>query len=486
VQRRCWYCNQPLGRFDLFGQGLFCSIEHEELYFSEQSAIAFERLKETTFAPAPVTPEVQEKPVEAPEQPAPDPQYPPLSPLVSSLESPPPPPPVASFLHIRIEPLEGVCRPLLSEYALTRLAGPVEPQRVTPRKELLPPLASMIRLEWKVRQFESPDMVISTCEPGGFLEDSVFVYRTMLPWSQPERLVHAAGTNPRLAEHLSSRRPAADNADDIEVALHFKPGWAIAGAAQPRADRLAFAMPAMLRLGHPMVYSSLRVRRSELVISFAPQASPPGLALRVPAVGVRAWARLGRTMPLERLHPQDCFVSIVAATLSTKLPRRSSIAFPRTSADHPTALVRGCPRELLWPVSDLKLLSVWAATSSNEHVPSLSSLAPIPASPRSIAGSFAADTLCLRAVAYYFRPGRPRETPHLAAAPRSLEAVERTLWPRKPLILAGLSEPRPVRSGPHSTVGLVPAEATNAAGFRRRGGRILLKARRKETLGFAD
>ncbi|HLX44685.1 MAG TPA: hypothetical protein VKR43_14665 [Bryobacteraceae bacterium] len=33
---RCWYCLRPLGLFKSLKQELFCDVEHERLYHSEQ------------------------------------------------------------------------------------------------------------------------------------------------------------------------------------------------------------------------------------------------------------------------------------------------------------------------------------------------------------------------------------------------------------------------------------------------------------------
>lgn len=75
MERNCWYCHKPLPFTKLLKRDLFCSSEHEDLYLSEQSMAAFERMKEATPAksplerPKPLEPVIQET-VEAAAEPA--------------------------------------------------------------------------------------------------------------------------------------------------------------------------------------------------------------------------------------------------------------------------------------------------------------------------------------------------------------------------------------------------------------------------------
>jgi hypothetical protein len=69
LERNCWYCHKPLPLTKLLKRNLFCSSKHEELYFGEQSAAAFERMKEPD--PPPTQPSALEvKPPEIEQPPA--------------------------------------------------------------------------------------------------------------------------------------------------------------------------------------------------------------------------------------------------------------------------------------------------------------------------------------------------------------------------------------------------------------------------------
>jgi hypothetical protein len=48
LERNCWYCHKSLPLTRLLKQELFCSSEHEQLYFDAQSAAAFERMTESS------------------------------------------------------------------------------------------------------------------------------------------------------------------------------------------------------------------------------------------------------------------------------------------------------------------------------------------------------------------------------------------------------------------------------------------------------
>jgi len=83
LERKCWYCDKPLSLTKLFKRDLFCSSEHETLYFSEQSAVAFERIKEQEPPKAPAADEVKPPELVAVEQ-APDNEGPPMAGLLKS------------------------------------------------------------------------------------------------------------------------------------------------------------------------------------------------------------------------------------------------------------------------------------------------------------------------------------------------------------------------------------------------------------------
>jgi hypothetical protein len=69
LERNCWYCHKPLPLTKLLKRNLFCSSEHEERYFDEQSTAAFERMKEPEPTQQPAVlelkpPEVEQAPAE--------------------------------------------------------------------------------------------------------------------------------------------------------------------------------------------------------------------------------------------------------------------------------------------------------------------------------------------------------------------------------------------------------------------------------------
>lgn len=244
MELRCWYCDKTLGPLKILKRDLFCCTDHEKLYFSEQSAIAFERVKETNSPAAPAPLSLQKE--EASEQPAADSPESPSGSPVQELESPlplasflknpikpikgahPPPasseqvaldpqhaplslpaltleplpvvedtidpienldqPPVASLITHPIEPLEGA-RPsppsTLSQDAHPEPV-PIEPQQIPMPAEGLLPVAGSVRMDWNLSPLDNPGVAVSACEPLAFLEDSVLAYRTLLPWHQPE------------------------------------------------------------------------------------------------------------------------------------------------------------------------------------------------------------------------------------------------------------------------------------------------------------
>jgi hypothetical protein len=78
LERNCWYCHKPLPLTKLLKRNLFCSSDHEERYFDEQSTAAFERMKEPEPAKLPAVLEVKPPEVEQ----APAENHPPMAPYL--------------------------------------------------------------------------------------------------------------------------------------------------------------------------------------------------------------------------------------------------------------------------------------------------------------------------------------------------------------------------------------------------------------------
>ena len=186
------------------------------------------------------------------------------------------------------------------------------------------------------------------------------------------RLAHVICATPRIAGRSSSLFGAS--ARDVETTFRSAPQYAMIRVAPPQKSRLASNVFAILERAEARVRSSLHAYRSEIPVSFEPQAGPWELPPRAPEAGLPASIRLARLTPLERFYPLNRFVSLVVPKLNLRLARRNDIAFPHFSASGAATLVAGCSRELLTPSDGADLHAPWQAQALPPSPASLSTM----------------------------------------------------------------------------------------------------------------
>ena len=170
MERKCWYCDKPLSLTKLFKRDLFCSSEHETLYFSEQSAVAFERIKEQEPPKAPAADEVKPPEPMAVEQ-APDNEGPPM----------------AGLLKSEVFPCEAPTFSFAPEDAVETPAEPARPY--SPYWQIKPELAPAGRI------YEDPASPSAMADPQGEFPQVQFTESTR-NLAQMRSAVEPAGVNP--------------------------------------------------------------------------------------------------------------------------------------------------------------------------------------------------------------------------------------------------------------------------------------------------